>query len=97
MPTLDSHYVFTFLYRTGGGWNYTGLTDKALDELTLSMSKETDMAKRDKMIADAWKIAKASNAYLPIHHQVIVWSMSDKVTTPIFATDSPNFKYAAMK
>jgi len=61
------------------------------------MSKETDAAKRDKMIAEAWKLARGSNAYLPLHHQVIVWSMSDKVTTPIFATDSPNFKYAVMK
>ncbi|MBX3500375.1 MAG: ABC transporter substrate-binding protein [Alphaproteobacteria bacterium] len=102
VPTLDSHYVFSFLYQTndgksGGTWNFTGLSNKALDDLVVAMSQETDLAKRDKMIADAWKLAKGSNAYLPLHHQVIVWSMSDKVTTPIFATDSPNFKYATMK
>ena len=34
---------------------------------------------------------------LPLHHQLIVWAMSDKVTIPIFANDSPNFKYSKMK
>ena len=48
-------------------------------------------------MADAWKIARESNAYLPLHHQMIVWSMSDKVTIPIFANDSPNFKYSTIK
>ena len=35
--------------------------------------------------ADAWKIAIEDMPYLPLHHQVIVWAMSDKVTMPIFA------------
>jgi hypothetical protein len=30
-------------------------------------------------------------------HQLIVWAMSDKVTIPIFANDSPNFKYSTIK
>jgi peptide/nickel transport system substrate-binding protein len=102
VPTLDSHYVFSFLYQTNdgkknGGWNYTGFSDAKLDGLTVSMSQETDIEKRDGLIAEAWKIARASNAYLPLHHQVIVWSMSDKVDMPIFPNDSPYFKYATMK
>ena len=39
----------------------------------------------------------ADIVYLPLHHQVIVWSMSDKIDIPIAANDSPNFKYAKMK
>jgi len=102
VPTLDSHYVFSFMYQTNdgkknGSWNFTGYSDPQLDALTEKMAQETDIEKRDGLIADAWKIARASNAYLPLHDQVIVWSMSDKVDTPIFATDSPNFKYAKMK
>jgi peptide/nickel transport system substrate-binding protein len=49
------------------------------------------------MIADAWKIAVEDMPYLPLHHQLIVWSMSDKVTIPIFANDAPNFRYAKIK
>src|SRR6267142_1324354 len=89
VPTLDSHYVFTFLYQTEDAAKMDALTD--------AMLKEVDQAKRDKMIADAWALAVADMPYLPLHHQLIVWSMSDKVTIPIFANDSPNFKYSKMK
>ena len=47
--------------------------------------------------ASAQASAVADMPYLPLHHQLIVWSMSDKVTIPIFANDSPNFKYSTMK
>ena len=103
VPTLDSHYVFTFLYQTSdaakkvGSWNFTGYSSAKLDELADGMLKEVDQAKRDKMIADAWALVVADMPYLPLHHQLIVWSMSDKVTMPIFANDSPNFKYGKMK
>ena len=103
VPTLDSHYVFTFLYQTNdaakkvGGWNYTGYSNPKMDQLADGMLKEVDQAKRDKMIADAWQLAIADMPYLPLHHQLIVWSMSDKVTIPIFANDSPNFKYSTIK
>ena len=103
VPTLDSHYVFTFLYQTNdaakkvGGWNYTGYSNPRMDALTDSILKEIDPVKRDQMIAEAWALAVADMPYLPLHHQLIVWSMSDKVTIPIFANDSPNFKYATIK
>ena len=103
VPTLDSHYVFTFLYQTHdpakkvGGWNYTGYSNPKMDSLSDAMLTEVDQAKRDKMIADAWAMAVADMPYLPLHHQLIVWSMSDKLDMPIFPNDSPNFKYAKMK
>ena len=61
------------------------------------MLKEVDQAKRDKMVADAWATVVADMPYLPLHHQLIVWAMSDKVTMPIFANDAPNFKYSKIK
>ncbi len=103
VPTLDSHYVFTYLYQTNdpakkvGGYNLTNYSNAKMDELTDGILKEVDQAKRDQMIADAWKLAIEDMPYLPLHHQLIVWSMSDKVTIPIFANDSPNFKYSKMK
>lgn len=103
VPTLDSHYVFTFLYQTNdaakkvGSWNYINYSNPKMDELTDAMLKEVDQSKRDQMIAEAWKIAVEDMPYLPLHHQLIVWSMSDKVTMPIFANDAPNFRYAKIK
>ena len=103
VPTLDSHYVFTFLYQTNdpakkvGSWNYLNYSNPRIDELSDAMLKEVDQAKRDQMIAEAWKLAVEDMPYLPLHHQLIVWSMSDKVTMPIFANDAPNFKYSKIK
>ena len=103
VPTLDSHYVFTFLYQTSdaakkvGGWNFTGYSNAKVDELSDGMLKEVDQAKRDKMVADAWAQVVADMPYLPLHHQLIVWAMKDGVDMPIFPNDSPNFKYARMK
>jgi peptide/nickel transport system substrate-binding protein len=97
VPTLDSHYVFSYLAATDGSWNFTGFSDARLDELTNGMEVETDLAKRDEMIAEAWGILKASNAYLPLHHQVIAWGMKDGLELPIVPNDSPSFRMAQMK
>lgn len=94
VPTLDSHYVFNFLAATEGSWNATGFSDPRMDELTKAMETTVDLAERDAMIAEAWDILKASNAYLPLHHQVIAWAMSDKLDLPIEAQDSPQFSWA---
>jgi peptide/nickel transport system substrate-binding protein len=50
-----------------------------MDRLADAMLTETDLAKRDALIADAWKLAKDDVVYLPIHHQVITWGMSQKL------------------
>src|SRR5260370_42059095 len=103
VPTLDSHYVFTFLYQTEdaakkvGGWNYTGYSNTKMDALTDAMLKEVDQTMRDKMIADAWALAVADMPYLPLPHPLLVWSLSDKVQIPIFPNDPPHLKYSTMQ
>lgn len=96
VPTLDSHYVFDFLYKSDGTWNATGFADARLDELVAAMAREVDLEKRNAMIQEAWEIAKASNAYLPLHHQVIVWASKDTVTLPIRPNDEPLFRHATV-
>jgi peptide/nickel transport system substrate-binding protein len=97
VPTLDSHYVFSYLAATPGSWNFVNFSDKRLDELTDAMEIETDSAKRDAMIAEAWKILKDSNAYIPLHHQVIAWGLKEGLELPIIANDSPAFRMAMWK
>ena len=97
VPTLDSHYVFSYLYAGDGSWNGTGYDNAKVNELTTAMAVETDLAKRDQIIADAWNQAKNDVVYLPIHHQVIAWGMSEKLDLPIVANDSPQFFWANMK
>lgn len=97
VPTLDSHYVFSYLLDGEGSWNATGYNNAKVNELTAAMATETDLAKRDQIIADAWAQVKEDVVYLPIHHQVIAWGMSEKLDLPIVANDSPQFFWATMK
>jgi len=98
VSTLDSHYVFNYLTKCGDKtWNGTGYCDSETDKLIDSMSKETDFAKRDGMIAEVWNRMRENVNYLPLHHQVIVWAMSDKVDIPIVADDGVRFIYTKFK
>ena len=97
VPTLDSQYVFDFLFKTPGSWNATGYSNAKVDDLTAKMAVEVDAAKRTAIIDDAWTQANSDIVYLPLHHQVIAWGLSDKVDMPIVPNDSPRFRWARFK
>lgn len=98
VPTLDSHYVFSFLVKgQDKGWNATGFNDPEVNDLIAAIEKEIDFPKRDKMIAQVWQKMRDNVLYLPLHHQVIVWAMSDKIDLPIVADDGPRFFYTKFK
>ena len=96
VPTLDSHYVFNFLYKTDGSWNFTNFSDARMDELIEAMAVEMDPAARAAQIAEAWDIAKAANVYLPIHHQGIAWGMKDTLNLAIRPNAEPLFRSATV-
>lgn len=97
VPTLDSHYVFSYLFQKGGTWNGTGYDNGRVNEITQQIATETDIPKRTKLINEAWHIIKKDPPYIPIHHQVIAWGLSDKLTLPIAADDGFRPRYAVMK
>ena len=98
VSTLDSHYVFNYLFKGGDkGWNGTGFNDPEINATIAAIEKEVDFPKRDAMIAKVWKKARDEVVYLPLHHQVIVWAMSDKVDIPIVADDGVRFIYTKFK
>ena len=39
VPTLDSHYVFHYLYETGASWNRVNFSDARVDELIKSYGR----------------------------------------------------------
>jgi len=49
------------------------------------------------MIAKAWQILNKEMIYLPLHHQILGWATTDKLTLPIVANDTPQFRWAKMK
>ena len=89
VPTLDSHYVFHYLYETGASWNRVNFSNAEVDAATRVMEGEVDLEKRNAAIAKAWKIVKDDISYLPLHHQVISWASKSNVDVPIRPNNEP--------
>lgn len=97
VPTLDSHYVFSYLLAGEGSWNATGYSNGRVDEITAAITSEIDIDKRTKMIVEAWDLVKADMPYVPLHHQVLAWGISDNVDIQIAADDAFRPRFAVMK
>lgn len=97
VPTLDSHYVFSYLFDHEGSWNAIGYDNPKINELTDMIAVETDIEKRTAMISEAWGIIAEDKPYLPIHHQVIAWAKSDAFDIPIGADDALRPRFIVKK
>jgi len=94
VPTLDSHYVFHYLYDSKGSWNKVNFNSARVDELIRVMEGEVDLDKRNAAIAEAWEIVKDDISYLPLHHQVISWASKRTVDVPIRPNKEPLFRFS---
>ena len=97
VPTLDSHYVFHYLYESGASWNKVNFSNSEVDAAIRVMEGEVDLDKRNAAIANAWKIVKDDISYLPLHHQVISWASKSGVNVPIRPNNEPLFRTASFK
>ena len=101
VPTYDFEYIFNFLVHTKGekygSWNGTRFSNTDLDKTIEALASETDLPRRNGMIADIWKVVQDGHLYLPIHHQVLNWGMADKVDTVVAPDDAAKFKYFKLK
>jgi len=97
VPTFDSEYVFNFLVHTKGdkygSWNGTRYSNPELDEVIQALASETDLEKRNGMIADIWKTVQDEVLYLPIHHQVLNWGMRSDLDIEVQPENTPKIKY----
>lgn len=85
--SLDSHNVLHDIMGcrddpkdpTRGEANLGGYCNKDLDALTDKILVETDTAKRDQMIKQAFEIGIKDYAYIPLHQQALSWGVSKRV------------------
>ncbi len=100
VPTYDSEYVFNFLVHTKdgerGSWNPTGFSDPELDAKIEGLSSETDPEVRSAAVAEIWAEVQDKQLYLPLHHQVLNWGMTESVGTEVSPEDDPKFKHFTM-
>ncbi|MGH9809291.1 MAG: ABC transporter substrate-binding protein, partial [Terriglobia bacterium] len=62
-----------------GEGNLGGYCDKKLDALADQVLLETDTAKRDQLIKQAFEIGMKDWGYIPLHQQALAWGVSNKV------------------
>ncbi len=62
-----------------GESNVAGYCNKQFDELADRVLVETDTAKRDQLIKQAFELANKDWAYIPLHQQALAWGVSKKV------------------
>ena len=84
--TLDSQNVLNDVIgcrddpKSGRGeMNLGGYCEKNLDAIADKVLEETDTAKRDLLIKDAFEIVTKDFGYIPLHQQALAWGVSKKV------------------
>ncbi|KAF1023228.1 MAG: Glutathione-binding protein GsiB [Paracidovorax wautersii] len=88
VPTFDSAYIFDYLVYTRGkdgrgATNATRYSNPALDRQILSLSSESDVAKRDATLHDIWSVVQKEQIYIPLHNQVLHYAMKRTLDIPI--------------
>ncbi|SFJ43371.1 ABC transporter substrate-binding protein [Jannaschia pohangensis] len=100
VPTYDSEYIFNFLVHTKegdrGSWNPTGFSDADVDAKIVGLASQTDLDARNADVAAIWDVVQEQQLYLPLHHQVLNWGMTDAVGTEVSPEDDPKFKHFTM-
>jgi peptide/nickel transport system substrate-binding protein len=82
--SFDSYNVLYNLVNTRmdsgqGKFNLGGYANPEIDALTAKILSETDTAKRDGMIRDAYNILHAEAGYIPLHQQALAWGKKDSI------------------
>lgn len=62
-----------------GTWNCGRYTNPRVEELTDLIAGETDAAKRNTMIREAFEIHKNEVGHIPLHQQALAWGVGSKV------------------
>ena len=63
----------------------------------MKIQSETDKAKRQTMISEAFKLHADDVAHLPLHQQALAWGVSKKVELVQLADNFMFFKWMSVK
>jgi peptide/nickel transport system substrate-binding protein len=103
MPaSLDSHNALFALMATPGPngqgqVNAGGYSNPRVDELTRLIASETNRARRQAMITEAFKIHADEIGHLPLHQQPLLWAMKNNIDLVQLATNFNYLKWVVVK
>ena len=63
-----------------GQFNLGSYCNPKVDELMIKVQSETDQAKRNAIIREAFELHSADIGHLPLHQQALAWGINKKVT-----------------
>jgi peptide/nickel transport system substrate-binding protein len=86
-----------YLYRSDGAYNATGYANPRVDELIDTIGTASVTYARDALIEEVWRTVLADMVVVPLHHQVLVWALRDRLELPVDALDYPRFRLARLK
>ncbi len=100
--TVDSHDVLVSIMSTPndkgqGQFNLGAYSNPKLDDLTHKIQSETDQAKRNEMIREAFKIHQDDMGHIPLHQQALAWGYSNKVSLTQLPNNYMVFKWMTVK
>jgi peptide/nickel transport system substrate-binding protein len=100
--SLDSHNALFALMATPGEngqgqFNLGSYSNPRVDELTQKIASENNRAKRQAMIAEAFKIHAEDIGHLPLHQQPLVWGMKKNVEVVLLANNFNYLKWVVVK
>jgi peptide/nickel transport system substrate-binding protein len=100
--TYDSHNALNALMRCvddkgSGQFNLGAYCNPKLDELSVQIQSETDKAKRDDLIKQAFKLHSDDIGHLPLHQQALAWGVASSVTLVELAGKFMPFRYMSVK
>jgi peptide/nickel transport system substrate-binding protein len=100
--TYDSHNALNALMRCvddkgSGQFNLGAYCNPKVDELTVKIQSETDKAKRDALIKEAFKLHSDDIGHLPLHQQALAWGVANNVELVQLADNFMPFRFISVK
>ena len=100
--TYDAHNALNALMRCvddkgTGQFNLGAYCNPKVDELTVKIQSETDQAKRNAMIKEAFELHSADIGHLPLHQQALAWGINKKISLVQRGDNSMPFKSITVK
>jgi peptide/nickel transport system substrate-binding protein len=100
--TYDAHNALNALMRCAddkgaGQFNLGSYCNPKVDELILKIKLETDKAKRNAMIKEAFTLHADDIGHLPLHQQALAWGVANNVQLVQMADNVMPFRYISVK
>ncbi|MFM9914442.1 MAG: ABC transporter substrate-binding protein [Rhizobacter sp.] len=100
--TYDAHDVLSALLATPnaagqGQANLGAYSNARVDELTAAVQSQTDPARRNALIREAFEVHARDIGHLPLHQQALAWGMKRNVELVQLPDNMMPFKWVTMK